>query len=302
MASDRARSEADGALIRGPPIARAHRPSGARPLRKLARRPRRRPARGPRHVHPGHRSRRHAAANVKVAIIVGATHDATRAYRVLRGPDLRRGDQVHDQRRPRLQPQRDWPKVQGRRRRRLGHRLPGPRQRLAQPLHLRPRTTRPRTASGSTTTSTATARPPTTRTSTTASPGSATLRPAPNAVVLLFHLCYASGNSEPGAKPSRASRTPRKRVDNYAAAFIKAGARAVIANGHSHDPYYIGALFTTRQTIDEYWRNAPDAHGQRHAPTRPRGIPAPRSSWTRRAPATTTGRIAGKMTPARPRT
>ncbi len=86
------------------------------------------------------------------------------------------------------------------------------------------------------------------------------LRPAPNAVVLLFHLCYASGNPESGAKePNPANAT--KRVDNYAAAFIKAGARAVIANGHSHDPYYIGALFTTRQTIDQYWRNAPDAHG-----------------------------------------
>ena len=86
------------------------------------------------------------------------------------------------------------------------------------------------------------------------------LRPAPNAVVLLFHLCYASGNPESGAKePNPANAT--KRVDNYAAAFIKAGARAVIANGHSHDPYYIGALFTTRQTIDQYWRNAPDGHG-----------------------------------------
>jgi flagellar hook assembly protein FlgD len=86
------------------------------------------------------------------------------------------------------------------------------------------------------------------------------LRPAPNAVVLLFHLCYASGNPESGAKePTLANAT--KRVDNYAAAFIQAGARAVIANGHSHDPYYIGALFTTRQTMDEYWRGAPDAHG-----------------------------------------
>ena len=55
--------------------------------------------------------------------------------------------------------------------------------------------------------------------------------------------------------------TAKKRVDNYAAAFIKAGARAVIANGHSHSPYYINALFTTRQTIDEYWRNAPDFRG-----------------------------------------
>jgi flagellar hook assembly protein FlgD len=85
------------------------------------------------------------------------------------------------------------------------------------------------------------------------------LEPAPNAVVLLFHLCYASGNSEPGhAAPSLS--TAKKRVDNYAAAFIRAGARAVVANGHSHDPYYIRALFSTRQTIDEYWRNAPDAH------------------------------------------
>ena len=84
------------------------------------------------------------------------------------------------------------------------------------------------------------------------------LRPAPNAVVLLFHLCYASGNPESGSEPSLS--TAKKRVDNYAAAFLQAGARAVVANGHSHDPYYIRALFTSRQTIDEYWRNAPDAH------------------------------------------
>jgi flagellar hook assembly protein FlgD len=86
------------------------------------------------------------------------------------------------------------------------------------------------------------------------------LEPAPNAVVLLFHLCYASGNSEPG----HADPTPgvaRKRVDNYAAAFLKAGARAVVASGHSHHPYYISGLFTTRQTIEAYWRNAPDANG-----------------------------------------
>ena len=42
-----------------------------------------------------------------------------------------------------------------------------------------------------------------------------TLDLAPNAVVLLHHLCYASGNSEPGnAAPS--VTTARKRVDNYA--------------------------------------------------------------------------------------
>ena len=95
-------------------------------------------------------------------------------------------------------------------------------------------------------------------------PSIRTLTPASNAVVLLFHLCYASGNSEPG-QPAPTLTTAKKRVDNYAAAFIKAGARAVIANGHSHSPYYIDALFTTKQTMDQYWRNAPDFH--RHVKT-----------------------------------
>ena len=67
---------------------------------------------------------------------------------------------------------------------------------------------------------------------------------------------------QPGVRQPESSLSKAKqRVDNYAAAFLAAGARAVIANGHSHDPYYIRALFTTRQTIDAYWRNAPDAHG-----------------------------------------
>jgi flagellar hook assembly protein FlgD len=88
-----------------------------------------------------------------------------------------------------------------------------------------------------------------------------TLDPAPNAVVLLFHLCYASGNSEPGHADPTLS-VAKQRVDNYASAFLRAGARAVIANGHSHDPYYIRALFTTKQTIEQYWRNAPDFHNR----------------------------------------
>jgi hypothetical protein len=90
-------------------------------------------------------------------------------------------------------------------------------------------------------------------------PSIRTLKFAPNAVVLLFHLCYASGNSEPGnADPSLS--VAKQRVDNYAAAFLKAGARAVVASGHSQDPYYIRALFTTRESIDAYWRGAPDFH------------------------------------------
>ncbi len=90
-------------------------------------------------------------------------------------------------------------------------------------------------------------------------PSIATLTPAHNAVVLLFHLCYASGNSEPGnAEPTLS--VARQRVDNYASAFLKAGAGAVIADGHSHSGY-ITRLFTTLQTVDQLWRGMPSANG-----------------------------------------
>jgi flagellar hook assembly protein FlgD len=82
---------------------------------------------------------------------------------------------------------------------------------------------------------------------------------APNAVVLLHHLCYASGNSEPGhAEPT--VTVAKQRTDNYAAGFIAAGARAVIADGHMGPSYYLRSLFTTNQTIDELWRAAPNFH------------------------------------------
>ncbi|MDP2350717.1 MAG: FlgD immunoglobulin-like domain containing protein [Chloroflexota bacterium] len=88
-------------------------------------------------------------------------------------------------------------------------------------------------------------------------PSIRTLTPAPNAVVLLFHLCYAAGSSEPGGVAPSLS-TALQRVDNYAAAFLRTSARAVVAIGHSHDPYYIRELFTSRQTIEQYFSNAPD--------------------------------------------
>ena len=51
-----------------------------------------------------------------------------------------------------------------------------------------------------------------------------------NAVVLLNHLCYAAGNSEPGrALPSKSVASTR--VDYFGGGFIRAGARAVFANG-----------------------------------------------------------------------
>jgi len=87
-----------------------------------------------------------------------------------------------------------------------------------------------------------------------------TLDLAPGAIVLLHHLCYASGNSEPGsAEPT--ITVARQRADNYAAGFLKAGASAVLADGHSGAERYLRALFTTHQSIEGMWRTMPYVNG-----------------------------------------
>lgn len=81
---------------------------------------------------------------------------------------------------------------------------------------------------------------------------------APNAVVLLKRLCYASGNSEPG----RATPTPsvaRQRVDNYAAGFLRAGARAVFAEGWRDTNYLMYGLFRTNRTMSQIFWSTPEA-------------------------------------------
>ena len=87
-----------------------------------------------------------------------------------------------------------------------------------------------------------------------------TLELAPNAVVLLNHLCYASGNSEPGYAAPTLS-VAMQRVDNYGSAFLKAGARAVIAEGHGSVNGIVRDLFTTHQTVLDLWRNQYDYNG-----------------------------------------
>jgi flagellar hook assembly protein FlgD len=87
-----------------------------------------------------------------------------------------------------------------------------------------------------------------------------TLDLAPGAVVILNHLCYASGNSEPGQAQPTVS-VARQRVDNYAAGFLKAGAAAVIADGHAGPEGYLQGLFTTQQPIENVWANQPNARG-----------------------------------------
>lgn len=86
------------------------------------------------------------------------------------------------------------------------------------------------------------------------------VRLAANAVVFLHHLCYASGNSEPGrGEPTLA--VAQQRIDNYGAGWLQTGARAVLADAHYGAAYYVNALFTTSQTIDAVWRGAPGAQG-----------------------------------------
>ncbi len=88
----------------------------------------------------------------------------------------------------------------------------------------------------------------------------ATLDLAPGAIVILNHLCYASGNSEAGA-PEPTVDVARQRVDNYASAFLKAGAAAVIADAHRGVGDYLRDLFTTSGSIESLWANQPAGNG-----------------------------------------
>jgi hypothetical protein len=83
---------------------------------------------------------------------------------------------------------------------------------------------------------------------------------ADNAIVLLHHLCYASGNTEPGL-PEGTIDQARQRVVNYAAGFVAAGASAVVAEGHMGPAWYIRQLFASNRSIDRIWRASPTAHG-----------------------------------------
>jgi flagellar hook capping protein FlgD len=141
-------------------------------------------------------------------------------------------------------------------------------------------------------------------------PSIRTLEFAPNALILLHHLCYAAGNSEPGlAEPSLS--VAKQRADNYASAFLAAGASAVIADGHSGPEYYLASLFNTNQTLDQMWRSSPNANGNTYtfASVRSPGKTvsqdpeSPTSEYYRSASGTmslTTGDVLGSGAPAPP--
>jgi hypothetical protein len=98
---------------------------------------------------------------------------------------------------------------------------------------------------------------------------------APNAVVILNRLCYASGNSEWGsANPSKS--TAIKRVDNYGAGFLRAGAKAVFAEAINSVSYKIRMLFRSNMNMNNILMTDPSASN-----TRDFYFTSPRTSWAR---------------------
>jgi hypothetical protein len=86
---------------------------------------------------------------------------------------------------------------------------------------------------------------------------------APNAVVILNHLCYASGNNEWGqGNPTKS--TAIKRVDNYGAGFLRANAKAVFADGTASVNYILYGLFKTNRTmLDIFYSSSASAYSYR---------------------------------------
>ena len=85
----------------------------------------------------------------------------------------------------------------------------------------------------------------------------AEIKLARDAVVIFSHLCYASGNTEPGMAEGTLDQA-QQRVDNYAAGFFRAGAGAVIADAYLAPEYYVRSVLRGNRSIDAIWKNAPN--------------------------------------------
>jgi hypothetical protein len=81
---------------------------------------------------------------------------------------------------------------------------------------------------------------------------------AKNSVVLLIHLCYASGAAEWGS-PNPTLSVARQRVDNYGAGFLRTGAKAVIAEGLGNAEYLMRGLFKSHKTLKRIFWSSPMA-------------------------------------------
>jgi hypothetical protein len=84
---------------------------------------------------------------------------------------------------------------------------------------------------------------------------------AKNSVVLLLHLCFASGNPEWGG-PTPSLKTAEERVDNYGAGFLRTGAKVVVAEGLDSGGYLLNGLFKSHKTLRKIFWSAPAATGR----------------------------------------
>jgi flagellar hook assembly protein FlgD len=86
------------------------------------------------------------------------------------------------------------------------------------------------------------------------------IRLAPNAIVLLNHLCYSDGNGEPGmAIPNQ--NTAFQRVDNMASGWLAAGARVVWALGWQPGKDIATWLGSEHLTMEEMFELRDAANG-----------------------------------------
>jgi flagellar hook assembly protein FlgD len=79
------------------------------------------------------------------------------------------------------------------------------------------------------------------------------IRFAPNAIVLLNHLCYSAGDGEEWQTIPRRGIAVQ-RVDNFAAGFLAAGARTVFAWRLQPGDNLVDALYTGHGTMDDIFR------------------------------------------------
>ena len=88
------------------------------------------------------------------------------------------------------------------------------------------------------------------------------LKLAPNAVVILNRLCYASGNSEWGAANPSLS-VAKQRIDNYGAGFLRTGAKAVFAEGITNAAFILYGIFKTSRSIGTIFQSSSNWSGAR---------------------------------------
>ena len=85
---------------------------------------------------------------------------------------------------------------------------------------------------------------------------------ARNSVVLLNHLCYSAGNSEPGrADPTKS--VAMQRADGYGTGFLRTGAKAVFANPNGSLSSIIHDLFLTNRNVAQIFQADPSFDGAR---------------------------------------